>query len=140
MNRVISLSALVYGLLASQGLAPAATVLRRADETNGALTAPEQPLSTDAKAQFHAELLQLIEKGPHDIGGMRAFQRAVATEMQQHMNNLLAADIQLENDPPTPDLIAERPIQRTEKGTFLGITTSRVTPTLREQLNLQKGF
>jgi membrane-associated protease RseP (regulator of RpoE activity) len=141
MNRVISLSALVYGLLAAQGFAPAANMVRRADETGGeAITAPEQPLSAEAKAKLQSELVEMIEKGPQDVGGMQAMQRAVAAEMQQHMDNVLAAGpvlVQVEDKPgPGRDLIG----QRTEKGTFLGVTTSHVTGALREQLGLQKGF
>jgi hypothetical protein len=142
MKRMISLSALVSGLLASQGFAaPASPVVRRADDAS--MIAPEQPMSTEAAARLQAALVEMVEKGPEDVGGMRALHRAMAMEMQAHLGQVLAAGpdvgsgVTIEfDDKSNVGLIG----QRLEKGTFLGVTTSRVAGALREQLGLPKGM
>src|SRR4051812_15259519 len=118
MKRMIPLSAIVSGLLASQGfVAPSfAAPVRRGDD--GAIVAPEQAVSAEKAARLQAELVQMIEKGPEDVGGMRAMQRAVAAEMREHMNNLLAAGDLPGTRRQDLDLIADRDLiaERMEKG------------------------
>ena len=81
MRKVISLSALLSGLLAL----PAMAVSPRDNETGRA------PL-VSASAQEEVEQLEaMMEAGPADVGGMKKLNRKMAAQAQEKLAQMLAA-------------------------------------------------
>jgi hypothetical protein len=154
MRKVISFSALVSGLLAAQGLAPAAGVVRRGDD--GAMVAPEVGLSAEAQARLEAEVVEMIEKGPVDVGGMKELHGKMVGAMREHLEGKLLAqagrtegivgdfphrDGELWSGGRVPVLpIQARGIEKMEKAAFLGVTAMRAGEAVRHQVGLPKGM
>lgn len=138
MKRAISLSALVSGLLAVPCFAVPPTPR---NPNTGIVVVTGETAVTPADI---AKLQQILDEGPGDVGGMQKLQKDMADKVQAQLGTLLA---QAKVQPAAPQEIQFGQFQggaqvapRMEKATFLGVTTSPASPTLREQLGIPKGM
>ncbi len=143
MGKKLSLSALISSLLATPLLA--APPVRPGENQPVVNTAPaenqEAVLPLDP-AQFELQLRRMMNQQPLDAHGMQGSQRQMAAAMNDHLEEALAAQRALVRHPPlyTIQFTGGSPTLRSEKGAFLGISTSPVTPPLRDQLHLTQGM
>ena len=159
MRKMISLSALVSGLLAAPGIvapvagATAAGLRPRGEEAGrGAVVVPEES-QAETRERLQRRLLEMVEKGPEDVGGMRDLQRPIGIALRAHVAELLATapdsippaqmTMPIQYAPDGPGAKIQFPPElreQTEKAGFLGVTASPVSAALRDQLGLTRGM
>jgi hypothetical protein len=149
MRKAIPLSAILSSLLASPMLA--AGPVRMEDAIAQAGGGAGQPVVRQAAndgdverlAQFHHQL-RLINDGQRlDSFGMQDLQRQMSDDAQVHLDRAIQRLRQLATHGglyEIQEMVAPTHNLHLEKAAFLGVATSAVTPTLRDQLLLPHGM
>jgi hypothetical protein len=137
MRKSLSLSAIVSGLMATP-LFAAVPPPPRPNQSADVSVVEKAP---DVLAQLHQQL-QAVDAGqPLDAHGMQQLQQRINSDMQGRLDRALAHYRDLAGAArfyQVEDLSTRN--VRLEKSAFLGVSTSPVSATLREQLQLPRGM